>query len=120
MQTSNDILLISSQTNGSRSAFASTTVQQLLELADTASPDTSRGSYLQSFEVVYLGSMEVPANKGTYPFNIQSSEHVRFWNTGLRIVTEAIRRIIAARALKNIMKNFSVNLVVTHRSVRSV
>ena len=41
-------------------------------------------------------------------------------NTGLGIVTEAIRRIIAARALKNIMKNFSVNLVVTHRSVRSV
>ena len=98
-----------------------------IELADTATPDPSRGSYLQSFGVVYLGSMEVSANKGNV-FDIRTVQHKTkikhlmciVVNSGLGIVTEAIRRIIAARALKNIMKNFSVNLVVTHRSVRSV
>ena len=50
----------------SRSAFASNTVQQLLELADNANSDPSTGGYLQSFVVTYLGSMEVAASKGTF------------------------------------------------------
>lgn len=48
----------------SRSAFASSTVQQLLELADAATQDTPHDSYMQSFDVTYLGSMEVTASKG--------------------------------------------------------
>lgn len=49
---------------GSRSAFATNTVQQLLELADSASPDPSQGGYHQTFAVTYLGSMEVAASQG--------------------------------------------------------
>ena len=61
----------------------------------------------------------------TLSITVQHKTKIKHFNvycceSGLGIVTEAIRRIIAARALKNIMKNFSVNLVVTHRSVRSV
>ena len=38
--------------------------------------------------------------------------------TGVGVVKDTIRRIVAARALKNLMTVYTVNMIVTHKHVR--
>ncbi|XP_019855162.1 PREDICTED: DCC-interacting protein 13-alpha-like [Amphimedon queenslandica] len=77
-------------------------VQKLLEIADdTQAMDEAAvaSGYRKSFTVRYLGSLEVDKNQG------------------VRVVKETIRRIVAARALKNIMAAYYVNINITHRGI---
>ena len=40
--------------------------------------------------------------------------------SGVGVVMDTIRRIVAARALKNLMTVYTVNMVITHRVVRYI
>lgn len=55
------------------STLGSSSVQQLLERAETTGQYPTKSGYVQNFEVNYLGSMEVASNKGELPHHVLTS-----------------------------------------------
>ena len=57
-----------------------------------------------------------------YKFHAYNSLHPIYFSfvSGVGVVMDTIRRIVAARALKNLMTVYTVNMVITHRVVRYI